>query len=152
MSFEEYAAKATWYVQLEDSTVVMVLNNHSPEGENPPIPEDGNEYVVIDYFEGIENLGGWRYINGEFLEPLPDPVITTVAFVELFTPAEFMAIEALLGVDAITTQLYKVAELQGTVDMSSPKVTEIAFPNFVTLGIMTQERADEIVNSWKTEE
>ena len=135
------------YVQIEDQTVVQTALAES-------INVLSGEWTDVTNIVPLPEMG-WRYIDDEWLEPLPepaDPVITTVAFVELFTPEEFMTIEALLGVDAITTQLYKVAELQGTVDMSSPKVTEIALPNFVTLGVLTQERADEIANSWQNGE
>jgi len=135
------------YVQIEDQTVVQTALAES-------INVLSGEWADVTNIVPLPEMG-WRYIDDAWLEPLPepkDPVITTVDFVELFTPAEFMAVEALMGVDAITTQLYKVAELQGTVDMSSPKVTEIALPNFVTLGVLTQERADEISNSWQNDE
>ena len=145
LTFEEYAAIATWYARVENSIVMEVLSNFSEEGEQPPVPE-GENYIGFDFSDGVQI--GWGYDGTNFF-PIADPVITTVDFVELFTAEEFMTIEALLGVDPITTQLYKVAELQGTVDMSSEKVTQIALPNFVTLGVMTQERADEILNSWQ---
>jgi len=140
----------TLFAQVENG---VVTGTHACDEISAQSPnENWIDITPVPFGVGFSPITeGWLYDGTNFIEP-EEPVITTVAFVELFTPAEFMAIEALLGVDAITTQLYKVAELQGTVDMSSPKVTEIALPNFVTLGVMTQERADEIADSWKNGE
>jgi len=140
------------YASIENGKVIGIYAFASTEVIGP------DKGTFVDVTSQPEVQVGWIYLSGDSFEAPPEidiiynPVITTVDFVELFTPAEFMAVEALIGIDPITTQLYKVAELQGQVDMSSPKVTEIALPNFVTLGVLTQERADEISNSWQNDE
>jgi hypothetical protein len=85
MTLEEYAQQATWYVRLEGFIVAEVLSNYSPDDENPPIP-DGNEYVAIDFSDGIQI--GWGYDGANFY-PIARTEMTIAEWTATFTPIEW---------------------------------------------------------------
>jgi len=85
MTFEEYAAGATWYVRLENSIVAEVLSNSCPDDENPPIP-DGDEYVAINFSDGIQV--GWGYDGTSFFE-IPRKDLTITEWTNTFAPSEW---------------------------------------------------------------
>jgi len=85
MTFQEYAAAATWYVRLESAIVAEVLSNYSPDDENPPIP-DGDEYVAINFSDGIQI--GWGYDGANFY-PIARTEMTIAEWTATFTPAEW---------------------------------------------------------------
>ncbi len=130
------------FAEIVDGTVVNVIEAESAAWVASALPgvwvECGSEVGIA-----------WRYDETGFVEPVViNPAnrlkITTAEFVEMFTPPEYIKIDALLGTHPVITQLYKVAEVQGTVDLSSPKLA-IALNIFKGENILTEARAEEIL-------
>lgn len=91
---------------------------------------------------------GWAY-DGDFTAPEPEAPqnrmqLTTAEFIEVFTPDEYLEISGMLNTHPVITQLYSVAQHQGTVNLESPKV-ELALDIFIDEGILTEARKAEIL-------
>lgn len=120
----------------------------------------GRVVNVAVFPDGAELPAGWQELetgmapgatwDGEQWQP-PAPVATerripTAEFIERFTGDEFAAIEAAAASNGRLRQLYKVAEVQGTVNLESDKLAQ-ALADLEAAGILAEGRAAEIAGA-----
>lgn len=102
---------------------------------------------------------GWTWSDPDWLspdggEPKPDPtttpryrkLVTPSEFVELFPPAVYLEIKNnLVGTNPVITLMYEYAFLKDTINLASPKLTDIAMPILLANSSLTRQQADVIL-------
>jgi hypothetical protein len=81
------------------------------------------------------------------VEPIPPPpIITKVAFISRFTPEEYVGVVAATKTDVEVQAWYDLFQAANVVDLSDPR-TVAGVNSFVTKGLLTQERGNEILTA-----
>lgn len=91
---------------------------------------------------------GWLWNGDSFAQPAPDPaspVMSRLAFMRRFTMQERIAIRAAVPTDPVLADVNALLELAQEVSLDDPD-TQMAIGYMTQLGILTAERAAEILN------
>lgn len=90
---------------------------------------------------------GWIEVGDEYAEPevelSPEP-LAPIDFMRRFTPAEWIAIDSARATDGMVRYVMALFEAALSVRLDHPD-TIAALGYFVHVGLLTQERADEIL-------
>jgi len=96
---------------------------------------------------------GWDYDGGQFIPPPappppppPAPIITKVAFISRFTPEEYVGVVSATKTDVEVQAWYDLFQAASTVDLSDQR-TIVGVNSFVTKGLLTAQRANEILTA-----
>lgn len=122
--------------------IIVVESNSSFLTKNP-------EWIFIG--ENPQKIQiGWSYVNEVFNPPPPlpppPPIITKVAMISRFTPEEYVGIVGATKTDVEVQAWYDLFQASSKVDLSDQR-TVSGINSFVAKGLLTQARADEILNA-----
>lgn len=123
-----------------------------------------------DYIRSLPDAAQWReiprgvdvgwvwsdtdWVSPDGGEPKPDPattptyrkIVTPAEFVELFPPLVYLEIKQnLVDTHPVITLMYEYAFLKDTINLESPKLTDIAMPILLAESSLTRQQADVIL-------
>ena len=114
-----------------------------------PLETDGQWVDVTDM--NPRPQPGWKYVNGQFEEPvIPSPrvnwIITKLAMISRFTNAEYVGILSATKTDVTVQAWYDAFYAASQIDLKDQRTIDGV--NFlVTKNLLTQARADEILTT-----
>lgn len=115
-----------------------------------PLETDG-EWICIDELE-VKPNAGWTYENGVFVVPpppilLPEPnVVTKVAFRFRMTDSEYVGVLTAAKTDVEVAAWVETFNMVSSIDLDNQR-TKDGVQNLVNKGLLTQERATEILTA-----
>lgn len=105
-----------------------------------------NTIVADEAFVEAKYPGHYRLVGPEPGLPELPPVITKVAFISRFTPEEYVGVVGATKTNVAVQAWYDLFQAATTVNLKDPR-TVAGVNSFVTDGLLTQERANEILTA-----
>ena len=114
----------------------------SIETTEPSSVPDGMQYKPVVAYENL----AWNPQTLEFEASAAarEPIISRKAFIERFTPTEWISLVALKSTDPVVAAVFERLGMLDFVELDSAFVAQ-AGQHFVAQGYLTQQRLDEVL-------